>query len=200
MLRRDPRILYWPFALSGRMLEGAEAWLRDQLARRSSGADLVTWPSLESHSVDELTTFDLLFVGGGNTFGLLDHLDRHDFVEAVRRFVEDGGSYYGGSAGAILACDSIAIAEMHDTNDVGLTRLDGLGLLPGPALLPHYGPQHETAAQAWCRSHGGRVLGVPERSGIVVTDKDVRVVGREEVWILDGLQAQSCQPGDRLSL
>ena len=67
MFRLNTNILYWPFALEGDMLNGADAWLRGNLAQHWPDHQLTTWTDLDGHAPDELLDFDLLFVGGGNT-------------------------------------------------------------------------------------------------------------------------------------
>lgn len=124
----------------------------------------------------ELTTFDLLHVGGGNTFLLLDHIQRHTFVDAVREFVDLGGTYYGGSAGAIIACQDIEIAAPHDPNNVGLTDLNGLGLVPAYSILPHYDNVVDPAL-SWAREHQRPLLAVPERGGIRYCDETFTAIG-----------------------
>lgn len=122
------------------MLEGADSWLRGNLAERWPAVQVSTWTKLDGHEPEELDQFDMLFVGGGNTFDLLEHVLIGGFMDPVPRFVAAGGSYYGGSAGAILAGDSIGIAEAHDQNETRLENFEGLRLTLGSTVLPHYGP------------------------------------------------------------
>lgn len=96
MLGRCRRLLYWPLALDGDMLAGAEVWLRDQLSQHGFFPHIQTWTTLEGKDTASLGDIDLLFIGGGNTFFLLHHLQMHGFVEPVRQWVEAGGNYYGG--------------------------------------------------------------------------------------------------------
>ena len=115
---------------------------------------------------------------GGNTFRLLDRVRTHGFIDAVRAFVADGGAYYGGSAGAILASDSIRIAEDYDTNDIGLTDLSAVGLVRNLDVLPHFTPGQHAAMVAWAASsHDTSVLAIPNASGVVVDDGKIRVLG-----------------------
>lgn len=198
MLESARRILYWPFALSGDMLEGADAWLRGNLTRKWPSVHLSTWTTLHGHSPAELADFDLLFVGGGNTFDLLDHLMRHGFAEPVLRFVAAGGTFYGGSAGAILASANIGIAEIYDDNKTALTKLNGLGLIPGATVLPHYGPDEEARGQLWSQQHGITVLGIPERSGIKSSAGQARVLGKEPIHVITAAGTTVVSPGDPL--
>lgn len=192
------RLLYWPLALEGDMLLGAETWLRDQLQQRGSSAHVETWTSLEGKDPADLEDFDLLFVGGGNTFFLLHQLQTHGFIEPVRQWVEADGNYYGGSAGAILATDSIEIAERADSNDVGLVNLTGLGLLPALGLLPHYTVDQQEVAQNISGQLGRPVIGVPEAAGLMVENGAVETVGPQPVWTITTEGAVKHTPGHTL--
>jgi dipeptidase E len=199
MLGSCQRLLYWPLALEGDMLAGAEMWLRDQLQERGFSAQVETWTSLEGKDPADLKHFDLLFVGGGNTFFLLHQLQTHGFIEPVRQWVDAGGNYYGGSAGAILATDSIEIAEHADSNDVGLVDLTGLGLLPAIGLLPHYTVDQQEVAQAISGRLNRPVIGVPEAAGLVVENGAVETVGPQPVWTITTEGAIRNTPGHSLS-
>lgn len=177
MLPRVRRILYWPLALPTAQHAAAHDWLVDSLRRFGFTAEVESWTTLRDRSPDELNSFDLLFVGGGNTFNLLQCVRDNNFIEPVHRFVAQGGAYYGGSAGAVLACDDIGIADGHDPNEPGLTDLRALGLVSGIAILPHYTPDQETAAQKWATDNRTRLIGLPETSGLIVTDGSLQPVG-----------------------
>lgn len=170
------RALYWPFALSGDILDTADSWMRDSLLALGLSAQVTTWASLEGRDSNELAAFDLLHIGGGNTFRLLDHLQRHAFVDAVRAFVHRGGTYYGSSAGAIIACEDIEIAAPHDPNDVGLNDLSGLALVPAYSVLPHYDNVVDPAF-SWARERHRPLLAVPERGGICYCDETFTAIG-----------------------
>lgn len=154
----------------GRWLRPLTTGCRGNLDRLDIDDDLQTWQSLRGHAPEELTadTVDLLFVGGGNTFRLLDAVRSHGFVDQVRRFWSAGGDYYGGSAGAVLACESIAIAVDHDSNDPGLVDLTGLGLLPDVTVLPHFTDDQLESATQWASQYDAVVMGVPETVGLRV--------------------------------
>lgn len=177
MLPGVHRILYWPLALPGERHAAAHDWLVDSLRHFGFTAEVESWTTLRNHAATELAEFDLLFVGGGNTFNLLHQVRENEFVEPVRRFVADGGVYYGGSAGAVLACNDIAIAEGHNPNEPGLTDLRALGLVPGVSILPHYSPDQEMTARKWTADKGIRLIGLPETAGLIASGESLRLVG-----------------------
>ena len=119
------------------------------------------------------------------------------FEQAVRDFVAGGGDYYGGSAGAILACSDIGVAAGLDENEVGLTDLTGLDLVRGLEVLPHYDDTQAVAARDWSCRQARPLVGVPERSGLAVRDRDAVVVGHASVAVFDGGDVTVRRPGER---
>jgi dipeptidase E len=78
---------------------------------------------------------DAFVVGGGNTFCLLDAMQRNGALTAIEKRVRKGTPYIGWSAGSNLACPTI-----RTTNDMPIVEprsLDAMGLVPFQ-LNPHY--------------------------------------------------------------
>ena len=79
---------------------------------------------------------EVLFVGGGNSFRLLDALQRHDLIESIRRRVVAGElRYLGSSAGTNMACPTL-----RTTNDMPIVEpasFGALDLIPFQ-INPHY--------------------------------------------------------------
>lgn len=56
------RVLYWPFALEGAMLDTSDDWFRTALRELGLAPEVTTWTTLEGHDSVDLESFDLLVV------------------------------------------------------------------------------------------------------------------------------------------
>ncbi len=78
---------------------------------------------------------EAVFVGGGNTFRLLDRLQRERLLPVLRARARAGMPFVGISAGTNVACPTI-----RTTNDMPIVwpkRVEALGLVPFQ-VNPHY--------------------------------------------------------------
>jgi dipeptidase E len=84
---------------------------------------------------DAVRRAEAIFIGGGNTFRLLDALYRLDLLFLIRERVESGMLYIGSSAGSVVACPSL-----KTTNDMPIIQprsFEALGLVRFQ-INPHY--------------------------------------------------------------
>ena len=123
-------VLFFPFALFDRDGYAAKA------AARFSG---MGYTMSSAHSVRDpvraIAETDAIFIGGGNTFRLLEALQDLNLIEPIRRRVAAGGAYVGSSAGSNVAGPTI-----KTTNDMPIVQprtFDALGLVPFQ-INPHF--------------------------------------------------------------
>lgn len=93
----------------------------------------------EQELLEELGNIDVLLVGGGNTFYLLQEAKKSGFDRVVRKLLQKGVVYAGSSAGAILACPTIEPAkEFDDPKEApDLKSFEGLELV-NFIILAHF--------------------------------------------------------------
>lgn len=167
--------VFWPFALPDDRIPAAESWLHTALRDLGITVHIDVWPSLDQHSPGDLRPYDLLFVGGGTTSKLAAHIHTYHFEQAVVDFVANGGVYLGSSAGAVLAGDEITVASLIE-DDPAARGMAGLGLVHGLSVYPHADTYSADPAQL-ARELGHDVIALPEASGVVVRDGDLRAIG-----------------------
>lgn len=122
--------VFVPFALSDH-----DAYVEQMRALDfNAGRDIIPL-----HRAEDLHTSvmqaEAIFVGGGNTFRLLEACQQHGLLELIRARVEAGVPYVGISAGTNLACPTIMT-----TNDMPIVQpesFEALGLLPFQ-INPHF--------------------------------------------------------------
>jgi dipeptidase E len=124
------KLLFVPFAGGDEPAYGALACERlEQMGIRASWADRTGDP------LRQLGQSDAVFLGGGNTFRLLDRLYSTGMLDAIRRSVADGTPYVGSSAGTNVAGPTI-----KTTNDMPIVQppsFVALNLVPFQ-INPHY--------------------------------------------------------------
>jgi dipeptidase E len=131
-----------------------------------------------------LGQYDGIYVGGGNTFKLLKAFKDSNFDKLLKIYIERGGIYYGGSAGAIIMGKTIDTATAFDSNDVALKDLTGLNLADGFSIWPHYTSSHEKMMADWNKVNG-KVVGVGEDSALVVNGKESEEIGNNILKLED---------------
>jgi dipeptidase E len=158
---------------------------------------------------DPLATLDragALFVGGGNTYALLQRLRRAGLPDPIRDRVRAGMRYVGSSAGSNVAGPNILTT--NDWNVVGLDVFDALGLVPFN-VNPHYlevdpamAPGSETREERIAEYHLVRdnpVVGIEEGTLVRVEGGTATVHGRGRVKLFErGGAPRWFEPGTRL--
>lgn len=90
-----------------------------------------------------LRATDFVFVSGGNTFYLLQQMNKSGFSQLIKQYVEKGMLYGGSSAGSVVAGPDISVIQ--DLDDIHLApelnNYAGLGLTD-VVVLPHWGNKH----------------------------------------------------------
>jgi dipeptidase E len=164
------RIAFVPFALydrAGYAAKAAARFEREGLAVSGVTADAAGRETLEGA--------DAVFVGGGNTFRLLDTLQKTALLHLLRDRALAGMPYLGASAGTNIAAPTI-----RTTNDMPIVQpatFDALGLVPFQ-INPHYidpdpgsrhmGETREERLREYLEENEAPVLGLREGAWVRV--------------------------------
>jgi dipeptidase E len=133
---------------------------------------------------------DVIMMGGGNTFRLLDSLYALGVIDRLGRHVREGVTrYVGASAGTNVACPTI-----RTTNDMPICHppsFAALGLIPFQINL-HYidpdpastfmGETREERIDEFLEENDCQVLGLYEGSWLRVSGETAKVAGRARLF------------------
>ncbi|HZM17719.1 MAG TPA: dipeptidase PepE [Candidatus Krumholzibacteria bacterium] len=164
LLGRARKVLFVPFAMHDLAAYAAKAKARFE--SMGYAVESIHEASDAPAAVDQA---EALFIGGGNTFRLLDALYRRDLLEPIRRRVSRGAPFIGSSAGSIVAGPSIKTTK--DMPIVQPPSFLSLGLVPFQ-ISPHYldpdpasthmGETQEERIQQFLEENDAPVLGLRE--------------------------------------
>ena len=153
-----------------------------------------------------------LFIGGGNTFRLLDALYRHDLLDVLRERALDGTPYLGVSAGCNVACPTV-----KTTNDMVIVQppsLTALGLVSfqinphyytgqsflrvGDGYQEHFGETRDERIREFHEVNDAAVVGIWEAGVLRVEEGRVALVGAPARVFRKGRSPVDVRPGGDL--
>jgi dipeptidase E len=195
------RLLFVPFALHDRSAYAQK--VRERFAGAGIGVDALT-PDAAGQVM--LLGAEAVFVGGGNTFRLLDTLQRSGLLGLLRERVRGGLAYMGASAGTNVAAPTI-----RTTNDMPIVEpagFEALGLLPFQ-INPHYldpdpgsrhmGETREERIREFLEENEVPVLGLREGAWLSCRDAALRLEGHTARLFRRGHEPEEHAPGADLS-
>lgn len=195
------RVLFVPFALYDRDSYAAQA--RKRFEAMGYGLDSLHEVAAAKNAVNRA---EAIFIGGGNTFRLLQSLYQADLLLPVRRRVAEGMLYIGSSAGAVVAAPTI-----KTTNDMPIVQppsFDSLGLIhfqinahyldPEPNST-HMGETREVRINQFLEENETPVVGLREGCMVRVEQGVHLLKGKTNARIFRrGFEPVEVQPGSTI--
>ncbi len=199
-------LLFVPYARPGGMSHGAYTE-RVRSAFQPLGIEVRGIHEFDDSRV-AATKAEAVFVGGGNTFVLLNRLYEEGLLPVLRDAVRRGTPYMGTSAGS-----NITGPNVMTTNDMPIVHppsLQALGLLPFN-INPHYldpdpdskhqGETRETRIAEFHTYNDQIVIGLREGSWIEVRNKQLLLRGSLSARIFKpGIKPYELEPGQDLTI
>lgn len=196
------RIAFVPFALADHAAYTAKAAAR--FAQEGIDVDGVT-ADLDGRA--QLERAQAVFVGGGNTFRLLDTLQKTALLHVLRERAHGGMPYLGASAGTNVAAPTI-----RTTNDMPIVQpatFDAMGLVPFQ-INPHYldadpssrhmGETREDRLREYLEENAVPVVGLREGAWIRVTGETRTLGGATGARVFRrGAEPAEAAPGSDLA-
>ncbi len=193
---KNGNFLYIPVALRGNKLyPTAHLWMKKVLELHNrNDVQFEVADDLAKYKQEDLKKFDAIYIGGGNTWNLMQELRDSGFSQEFVSYVKNGGVVYGGSAGAIVLGKN---TDTHDDeNKINLKNTTGFNLLGGYSVACHYTNEHSKRFRDWVMSHKSPIVCLPEEAGLILGNDSVLCVGIKPCVIyLAGGVKKEIQPG-----
>ena len=138
-LENNAKILYIPHANQDQYPNFTSSldWINETLNNIDKNKKLeITIPkSYEEFKTITLDKYNAIYIGGGNTYFLLNLLIKYNFTEKLINYYNNGGLIYGGSAGAIILGKSIETVIDEKNNPKESSQ--GLNLINNYSIVCH---------------------------------------------------------------
>jgi len=198
------RVLFVPFALHDRARYADVARARfERMGRALDSLHACADAAAMRQSVESA---EALFIGGGNTFRLLDELYRNALIGPIRARVAAGMPYVGSSAGTNVAC--VTIKTTNDMPIVQPPSFDALALVPFNVNahyldpLPgstHMGETRETRIREFHEMNTPVVVGLREGAWLDIDSRHCTLSGTTGARVFrKGKEPEEFAPGARM--
>jgi len=195
------RLLFVPYALHD--LDRYTGQVRQRFAPLGIGIDGIHEAADPVVAIERAAA---IFIGGGNTFRLLDRLLRGRLIEPIRRRVEAGRPYLGASAGSNVA--GLTIRTSNDMPIVRPASFAALGLVdfqinphyidPDPSST-HMGETRDTRLNEFHEENETPVVALREGALLDIVGERVTVEGEPGGKLFQrGVEALPLLAGDRI--
>lgn len=182
LIDHSKKVLYIPFAWEDSTYNGCLEFMTSELSDvEKAGIDMVK--TTEELMSKDLNEYACLYIGGGNTYKLLNDLKTSGAFEKIKNYlINQNGIVYGGSAGAIIFGKDLDSCNTDDENKVGLVDNTGFDMINGYSLLCHYTSREEERTELSKNylldlSKIKPIYAIPEEDTIYVNNDKIEFLG-----------------------
>lgn len=177
LLSDGAKVLYIPIALNKDTAGFAACydWFSGCVSMHKGDKKINVTMILMEDEIPELSQFEAVYIGGGDTFKLLDYVIRKGLDKKLPEYVEAGGVLYGGSAGAIILGKDINTVK--EENEYNFSYNLGLNMIGGVSFHCHYEEKLDDKIRNAAIEVQTPVIAMPEDSGIAIHPDSVEIVG-----------------------
>ena len=199
VIRHDLPCLYIPLAMEEDQYDSCYEWVKGELGSVDiPGIEMIR--SAEELARKHLADYSFLFIGGGNTFRLLSEIKRAGMFEPIEEYLRNGGTAFGGSAGAIIFGEDLESCAMDDDNDVGLQDTQGFDVLHGISFLCHFTnriPEHDQRSEEFLLkiSDHRKIYALPEEDTLFLNGTQLEEITDRPYYIFEDGKKTEVPPG-----
>lgn len=182
-------LVYIPNAAKESKYLSCLAWFKSAMV--SLGVENIEmWDSFKPrHPIDKIAG---IYLGGGDTWKLLEELRKSGFAEYLIQAIEDSVPVYGGSAGAIILGKDIRTDS--SLGNLSPHGVGGLDVVSGYSVACHYRSEHTSQISKLVEVLDCKIVAIPEKSGVYLRGESFSVFGEEPAYIFNGSGITGLRP------
>ena len=192
IINHNKPVLYVPLAMDEveHPYDSCYDWIKEEISSIDiSDIEMVkSFEELENKNFDD---YSLIYIGGGNTFKLLNGIKKTKTYDKLKKYLLNDGIVYGSSAGSVIFGKSIDIISVMDKNEINLSNTNGFNCLNGVSVFVHYTNYKSSLTEEenialtnkytnFITEYTGNnenVIAIPEEDTIYFDGKDIKVIG-----------------------
>ena len=200
IINHSKPVLYIPLAMDeeDHPYDSCYEWIKNEISSISiPGIEMVrSFEKLEKKNLDK---YSLIYIGGGNTYKLLNGIKTTKIYDKLKKYILNNGIVYGSSAGTVIFGKSIDIIRIMDKNDVNLIDTKGFNCLNNISVFVHYTnyssklseEENKTLTEKYTNfiteytSSNEKVIAIPEEDTIFFDGQSLRVIGELPYYIFE---------------
>lgn len=183
-INNEKPILYIPLAMESKNFDSCYTWFKNEI----KNVNLTKFEMVRSSyelSQKSLDEYSALFIGGGNTYNLLNQLNQYDNYNKIQTYLKKDGIVFGASAGAIIFGKDINGCLLDDENKLGLENTKGFNYLKDYSILCHLKAKNFNKNLKYLQKYSVRnkLIYLPEENVIYINNKKISIIGTKKYVI-----------------
>ena len=200
IIDHNKSVLYIPLAMNeeDHPYDSCYEWIKEEISCIDiPNIEMVR--SFEELEKNDLDNYSLIYIGGGNTYKLLNGIKTTKIYDKLKKYILNDGIVYGSSAGSVIFGKSINVIEVMDKNEINLTDTKGFNCLSNISIFVHYTNYRSKLSEEENKmltekytnfitkytSNNEKVIAIPEEDTIFFDGKNIRVIGELPYYIFE---------------
>ena len=193
-------VLYIPLAMdeADHPYDSCYEWIKEEISSINiPSIEMVR--SFQELEKKDLNKYSLIYIGGGNTYKLLNGIKTTRTYDKLNEYIKNDGIVYGSSAGTVIFGKDINIIEVMDKNEVNIKDTKGFNLLNNISIFVHYTnyrsklseEENKNLTEKYTNfitkytSNNEKVIAIPEENTIFFDGKRIKVIGELPYFIFE---------------
>ena len=200
IINHNKPVLYVPLAMNENEhpYNSCYEWIKEEISSIDI-PDIEMVRSFEEFANKDFNKYSLIYIGGGNTYKLLNGIKTTKVYDKLRDYIENDGIVYGSSAGSVIFGKDIDIIEVMDDNDIGIKDTGGFNYLNDISLFVHYTnykskyslEENKNLTKKYTdfiinyTKENKKVIAFPEEDTIFFDGKNIKVIGDKAYYTFE---------------